>query len=176
MPTTSLELDNFIGPAAPIEALAHYFSSHGWNFEREGDEEIVTTVKGSWSDYELRGLWREDDQVLQFLAMTGINASAIRKDAETRANLFETLSLVNEQLWIGHFEQWSGDGAILFRHAMLVEGDGEAALSMAQIHALVDAAIEECERYYPAFQFVLWGGKSPREALTAAMVETEGEA
>ena len=44
------------------------------------------------------------------------------------------------------------------------------------VDALVDAALDECERYYPVFQFVLWGGKSPRDALTAAMVETEGEA
>ncbi|MGH6959444.1 MAG: YbjN domain-containing protein, partial [Dongiaceae bacterium] len=34
----------------------------------------------------------------------------------------------------------------------------------------------ECERFFPAFQFVLWGGKSPEEALAAAMLETVGEA
>jgi hypothetical protein len=108
--------------------------------------------------------------------MTGINAGPSRTDAETRANLFETLALVNEQLWIGHFEQWSADGALLFRHAVLLDGPEDAALTMPQAHALVDAAIDECERYYPVFQFVLWGGKSPRDALAAAMVETEGEA
>jgi len=26
------------------------------------------------------------------------------------------------------------------------------------------------------FQFVLWGGKSPKDAIIAAMVETHGEA
>ncbi len=176
MPLTGFDADHSPTSDSPIEVLAQYFSGHGWSFEREGDEEIVTTVKGSWSDYELRGLWREDDQVLQFIAKTGINASATRKDAETRANLFEVLGLVNEQLWIGHFEHWSGDGALLFRHAVLVDEDEGCHLSLAQVHALVDAAIEECERYYPAFQFVLWGGKGPREALAAAMVETEGEA
>jgi hypothetical protein len=41
---------------------------------------------------------------------------------------------------------------------------------------LVESAIEECERFYPVFQFVLWGGKSPRDALAAALVETQGEA
>lgn len=173
---TSLQFDFSAEPAAPIDMLEQYFSSHNWAFEREGDEEIVTTVKGSWSDYELRALWREEDRVLQFIAMTGINATAARGEAETRANLFETLALINEQLWIGHFEQWSADGAILFRHAVLLDGPDEAALTITQAHALVDAAIDECERYYPVFQFVLWGGKGPREALAAAMVETEGEA
>jgi hypothetical protein len=173
---TSLQFDIGAEPGAPIDMLEHYFSSHNWAFERDGDEEIVTTVKGSWSDYELRALWREEDRVLQFIALTGINGTEACAEAATRANLFETLALVNEQLWIGHFEQWSADGAILFRHAVLLDGPDEPALSMTQAHALVDAAIDECERYYPVFQFVLWGGKTPRDALAAAMVETEGEA
>jgi hypothetical protein len=173
---TSLQFDAHAEALAPIDTLEAYFESHNWTFERDGDEEIVATVKGSWSDYELRALWREDDRVLQFIALTGINAKASVGDAETRSRLFETLALVNEQLWIGHFEHWSSDGAILFRHAALLDGPDEAALSLLQAHALVDAAIDECERYYPVFQFVLWGGKTPRDALTAAMVETQGEA
>jgi hypothetical protein len=41
---------------------------------------------------------------------------------------------------------------------------------------MVDIAITECERFFPAFQFVLWGGKKPAEALAAAMLECAGEA
>ena len=41
---------------------------------------------------------------------------------------------------------------------------------------MVDIAITECERFFPAFQFVLWGGKTPQEALAAAMLECVGEA
>ena len=35
--------------------------------------------------------------------------------------------------------------------------------------AIAEAALEECERFYPVFQFVLWGGKSPGEAIAAAL-------
>ena len=45
-----------------------------------------------------------------------------------------------------------------------------------QFEDVVDIAFSECERFFPAFQFVLWGGKSPEEALAAAMLETVGEA
>jgi hypothetical protein len=41
---------------------------------------------------------------------------------------------------------------------------------------LVESAIDECERFYPVFQFVLWGGKTPAEAIAAALIETQGEA
>ncbi|WP_194743611.1 YbjN domain-containing protein [Thermaurantiacus tibetensis] len=160
--------------APPIDMLEQYFQSHNWSFERDGDEEIVAAVKGSWSDYELRALWREDDRVLQFIAQTGITLPRDVAAAEVKSALFETLGLINEQLWLGHFEWWSADGSILFRHAVLLDSD--ESLSLDQARVLVDAAIDECERHYPALQFAIWGGKSPEEALRAAMIETVGEA
>ena len=45
-----------------------------------------------------------------------------------------------------------------------------------QAEAIAEAAVEECERFYPVFQFVLWGGKSPGEAIAAALIDTHGEA
>ena len=41
---------------------------------------------------------------------------------------------------------------------------------------MIEIAITECERFYPAFQFAIWGGKSPAEAIAAAMLETMREA
>jgi len=37
-------------------------------------------------------------------------------------------------------------------------------------------ALIACERYYQAFQFVVWAGKNAREAINALMLETRGEA
>ena len=157
-------------PAAPIDMLEAYYVAHGWEHERH-DEEIVATVKGSWASYELRALWREDDSVLQFLAFPDIKVTDDR-----RAAIYETIGLVNEQLWIGHFELWSSSGILLFRNAAMIDGDEEVTLSLSGAELLVESAVEECERFYPVFQFVLWGGKTPKEALAAAMVETHGEA
>jgi hypothetical protein len=156
---------------APIESLEAYFEARGWVCERSGEGEIVASAPGSWAEYELRGVWRPDDQVLQFLAFPDIKVAA-----EKTLAIYETLGLVNEQLWLGHFELWSGSGLIVFRHAALVDsGDGDG-LSFEQAESIVEAAIEECERFYPVFQFVLWGGKSPSEAIAAALIDTAGEA
>ncbi|SFP35285.1 YbjN domain-containing protein [Sphingomonas rubra] len=157
---------------APIDTLEGYYAAHGWDHDRH-DDEIIASVKGSWATYELRALWREDDSVLQFLAFPDIKVADDR-----RAAIHEVLALINEQLWIGHFELWSSSGILLFRHAAMIDagGDDEPRLSLAGAELLVESAIEECERFYPVFQFVLWGGKTPREAIAAAMVETQGEA
>ena len=156
--------------AAPIDMLESYYAAHGWTHERH-DDEVVATVKGSWTEYELRALWREDDQVLQFLAFPDIKVTEDR-----RASIYETIGLVNEQLWIGHFELWASSGLVLFRHATLLEGEDGATLTLQHAETLVEAAIEECERFYPVFQFVLWAGKTPQEAIAAALIETQGEA
>jgi hypothetical protein len=156
--------------AAPIDMLEAYYAAHGWDHERQ-DEEIVASVKGSWATYELRALWREDDSVLQFLAFPDIKVPEDR-----RASIYEAMGLVNEQLWIGHFELWSSTGVLLYRHAAMIDGDDDRTLTLGGAELLVESAIEECERFYPVFQFVLWGGKSPKDALAAALVETQGEA
>jgi hypothetical protein len=46
----------------------------------------------------------------------------------------------------------------------------------SQCEALLKAALEASERYYQAFQFVVWAGKDSRHALASAMFETEGRA
>lgn len=159
------------GRETPIDTLESWFAANGWSNERIGDEEIVAATQGSWGQYELRGVWREDDRVLQFLAFPDIKVTA-----QQYASVYETIGLINEQLWLGHFELWSSNGSLVFRHAALLEGDEEATLSADQADALIDAAAGELDRFYPVFQFVLWGGKSPSEAIAAAMVETHGEA
>ena len=156
---------------APIDILEHYFGAHGWAYERSGDDEIVANFQGSCAQYELRAIWRDDDHVLQFLALPDIRVAS-----DKRAATYETIGLINEQLWLGHFELWTTSGLVLFRHAALLDTDDGGVLTFQQAETLVEAAIEECERFYPVFQFVLWADKTPQEAIAAALIETQGEA
>jgi len=156
--------------AAPIDMIESYYSAHGWEYERH-DDEIVATVKGSWTQYELRALWREQDCVLQFLAFPDI-----RVTDERRGAIYEAIGLINEQLWIGHFELWSSSGIVLYRHAAMIDSSSGGTMNLDAAELLIESAIEECERFYPVFQFVLWGGKTPKEALAASLTETQGEA
>ncbi|PZU57047.1 MAG: hypothetical protein DI547_14515 [Sphingobium sp.] len=163
------EFENEGQEAAPIDMLAAYFEAHGWSFEHAGEDEIVANTQGSWAQYELRAIWREEDQVLQLLVLPDI-----RVTDEKRPAIYETIGLINEQLWLGHFELWSSSGIVLFRHGALLGPSEAMTLDQAQI--LVETALDECERFYPVFQFVLWGGKSPAEAISASLIETRGEA
>ncbi|MEO9463573.1 MAG: YbjN domain-containing protein [Marinomonas sp.] len=155
--------------AAPVEMLAALFEARGWPCEVTPQGEVTSEVQGSWSKYQLRGIWRPEDKVLQLMCFPDIHLSEPK-----RAATYELLSLINEQIWLGHFDIWSSGDVLLYRHGAMIGGEGTLSLDQAQ--AVVETAIDECDRFYPAFQFVLWGDKDPRDALTSAMVDAAGEA
>jgi hypothetical protein len=41
---------------------------------------------------------------------------------------------------------------------------------------MIGAAVMSCERFYPAFQLVTWGGRTPAEAMQIAISEAYGRA
>ena len=53
---------------------------------------------------------------------------------------------------------------------------GGAEPTQQQLEGLLGGALEACERYYQAFQFILWAGKTAPDALAGALFETVGEA
>ena len=155
--------------AAPLDMLAALFDARGWPCESVSEDELTGEIQGSWAKYQLRGIWRQEDRVLQLLCLPDIRVSdSKRRDAN------ELLALVNEQIWLGHFDIWSNGKVLLYRNGVMLGSDGVLGIDQAQ--ALVETAVDECDRFYPAFQFVLWGDKSPRDALDAALVDAAGEA
>ena len=169
LPSPATSSTRAVDDCAPMDMLARLFEARGWPFAFESDDEVGVQVQGSWGSYQLRAIWRREDRVLQVLCLPEIRVSEARVPA-----LHELIGRINEQVWLGHFELWSQGRILLYRHAMLLGDDG--LLSLAQAQALVEAAIEDCDRFYPAFQFALWGDKSPREALDAALIDAAGEA
>jgi len=53
---------------------------------------------------------------------------------------------------------------------------GQVGASVEQLEDLVDTAVTESERFYPALQMVVWGGRPVSEALQASLMEPMGEA
>ncbi|MCR2834924.1 YbjN domain-containing protein [Parerythrobacter lacustris] len=155
--------------SAPVDMLAALFEARGWPVQALSADEITGEIQGSWAKYQLRAIWRAEDNVLQVLCLPDVR---VPKDKTGAA--YELLALVNEQLWLGHFDVWSKGGVLVYRNGAMLGDDGMLSLDQAQ--ALVETAVDECDRFYPAFQFVLWSDRSPREALDSALVDAHGEA
>jgi len=166
MPQTALSEPSRTNPLDVVERIA---SINDWSFERAGDDEITMLVGGKWSDYQVSFTWMHDIEALHLAC-----AFDIKVPERRRGEVQQLIAMVNEQLWVGHFDLWMQDGMVMFRHALVLAG-GVEATSM-QCQALLSSALESCEGYFPAFQFVVWAGKTARTALDAAMFETSGEA
>ena len=153
----------------PLDVMEQIVAAYDWAFDRRSDSEMAAEAPGKWCDYGLYFCWSNEISAMHFTC-----AFDMKVPEKQRAALYELLALANERLWIGHFGIDQDDGMPVFRHAVLLRGAQGA--SEESLEDLVDIALTECERFFPAFQFVLWGGKSPAEALQAAMLECVGEA
>jgi hypothetical protein len=153
----------------PIEVIEQIVTSHDWPFDRPREQELTVSVKGRWCEYHLRVSWLEDHQALQLIC--GFD---LRVPEAKRVPIYELLALVNEQMVIGHFDFWSSNGLIVYRQEILLRDTQGATLG--QCEDLIEAAMTSCDLVYPCLQFALWGGKSPRDAVSAAMLETHGTA
>ncbi|RAI59326.1 type III secretion system chaperone family protein [Roseicella frigidaeris] len=153
----------------PLDVLEQIVTANEWAFERRSDGEMAAEAPGKWCDYGLFFSWSPEISAMHFSC-----AFDMKVPPEGRAKLFELLALANEKLWIGHFGLESEEGVPVFRHSVLLRGAPSA--SAESLEDMVDIAITECERFFPAFQFVLWGGKAPGDALQAAMLDCVGEA
>jgi len=153
----------------PVDTIERLATCNQWSFDREDEDEISIAVKGSWSDYDIAFTWLDELEALHVACAFDLKVPEPR-----RADVVALVALVNEQLWLGHFEIWPREGLVLFRHALLLAGGAE--LNGHQCQCVLAAAVESCERYFQAFQFVVWAGKSGREAMALAMLEVEGHA
>src|SRR5689334_1907550 len=159
-------VDSRTNPLAVVEDIA---SDNNWPFERSGEDEVTIVTKGQWTDYQLSFTWMSEIEALHLACAFDMKIPQARL-----AEVQRLIAAVNEQLWVGHFDLWTHTGMIMHRQALVLPNGLTA--STAQCEAMVAGAIHGCERYYPAFQFVVWAGKSAQEAMNAAMFDTEGEA
>lgn len=153
-------------PLAVVERMA---VTNNWEFSHHPGDEITLGISGERTNYHASFGWMEDINVLHFSCAFEMKVPVARLP-----EVQQLISRINEQLWIGHFEAWDQSGVVIFRHALLLTDD--VSTSTGQCEAVLGAALDSCERYYPALQFVVWAGKSAREAMAAALVDTLGQA
>jgi len=154
----------------PVDLIEEIATANEWPFERGGDDELVAQLNGRWDDYRVHFAWNGEISALQFTCALDFKVPVHR-----RPSVLELVALANERMWLGHFDLTSDEGGVaMFRHAVPLRG--ARGVTVEQVEDLVDVALTECERFFPAFQFVIWGGKKPGEALDAACIDTVGEA
>lgn len=153
----------------PLEALELVADGMALSAERVDHDELHLAIPGMWRDAGFWFTWRQELSTLQMGAPLDLKAPQNRLNEVARL-----VAMINERLWIGHFDLWSDDNSIVFRNAAVLPATG--ALDRVQAECLIKGAREAIDRFLPAFNFLIWGGKTPDEALDASMFETQGNA
>lgn len=164
-----LRAESTLSQDNPLDMLEEIVNANEWRYERCGDEEMVVEFKGQWCEYRMFFAWQADLAALYFSCLYDIRVPKTRK-----GSFAELLSMMNERLWLGHFDLCSDEMAPMFRHTIPLRGT--LGITPEQLEDLLETALVECERFFPAFHFLISGGKKPHEAVEAAMLDTMGEA
>ena len=155
--------------ANPLDILEEIIHANDWSFERHGDRELTIEISGHWCGYRLFFVWQPSVSAVFFSCHFDIRVAEAK-----RCEVYELIGRANEKLWIGHFDFLSDDWTPIFRHTHSLQGAREA--SVEPFEDLIDTAIAECERFYPALHLLLWGNQSAEQALAISFLETAGEA
>ncbi len=156
----------------PVDLAEELAGANDWSYERHSDHELTLFLDSQYTDLQFRLFWKEDYKTLQFACIFDLKVPPGRQD-----EIYKVIGLVNERLWIGHFEYWAEEGVLLFRHASLANDPlMMGVIGEDHLATIIETALGESERFYPVFQFVIWGGQSPEEAIEAAMLECAGTA
>ena len=162
-----LEISSATNPIDVFEDVVSADYDH--EVSRVADYELVLNCRGLWTSYEMHCYWQPAQQALHTSCLL-----EMRVAPASLPSIFQLLSDINARLWFGHFEIDREGDLLSFRHTTLLRGVG--TVSSGQIQDILDISIGECDRFFPAFQMVLWGGLTPEKAMQSALLETVGEA
>jgi len=157
------------GDIHPIDLVEHIAEHHAWEFDRIADDQIAMAVEGQWRTYSITLAWSAYDSTLRLICTFEMEPPEERDQL-----LYEALNRANDHCWAGNFTWWSEQKLMVYRYGLILAG--EQIASPEQIDTMIGAAVMSCERFYPAFQLVTWGGRTPAEAMQIAISEAYGRA
>ena len=153
----------------PIDIVEHIAEHHDWDFDRVADDQIAMAVEAQWRTYSITLAWSPQDETLRLICTFDMDPPNGRLPA-----LYETLNATNDLCWAGAFSYWEAQKLMVWRYGLVLAGEQSA--SAEQIDTMIRAAVLSAERFYPAFQLVVWGDETPSDAMQVAMAEAYGRA
>ena len=156
-------------PERALDVVEQTLLAADWACERSEEGAIHCAAMTRWGECGGLFAWRNEPPSLHFSLTVDVRSQQGRKPA-----IYDLVCRINERLWLGHFDYWADEGVAVFRHTIPMLD--RIAPEPGEIAAVIAAALDAADQFLPAFNFVVWAGKSPAEALEAAMFETVGEA
>jgi len=153
----------------PIDIVEHLAEHHEWEFDRIEENQIAMAVQGQWRTYSITLAWSGFDETLRLIC-----SFEMEPPEEKLKDLYETLNVTNDRCWTGAFTFWEDQKLMVYRYGLVLTGGQTATAD--QIDAMISSAVLTAEKYYPAFQLVVYDNQSPNKAMQVAIAEAYGHA
>ena len=153
----------------PIDAVEDLLANQEWGHQRLSNVELAAEIEARWGIYRLQFYWQEEYDIFHLTCFMDM-----RIEEQDDPEFFKLMALLNERVLMGHFELFSMDSTPAYRHSFHVPLSQSA--QSEQIEHAIALALEETDRFYPAFQLVISKEKTAKEAASIAVLDTAGEA
>lgn len=141
-----------------FEAVGQFLEADGWHPQHISDNHVYRVYfAGVNGELACFGQVRVDlEQFLFYVVMP------VRAPAERRLPMAEFITRANYGLRIGNFEMDFDDGEVRYKASLDFEGE---ALTDNFIRGVVYPAVQTMDRYLPGLLAVIYGGKTPEQAV-----------
>lgn len=153
----------------PIDIVENIAEHREWEFDRVADDQIAMVVEGQWRTYSITLAWSGGDETLRLIC-----TFEMEPPEDKLPLVHDVMNRANDKCWTGAFTYWSEHKLMVYRYGLVLTG-GQIA-GPEQIDCLIASAVNACERFYPAFQLVVWGNQAPADAMHVAIAEAYGRA
>lgn len=150
----------------PLDSVEDILASHNWTFNRMNEDELAVEVAGKFCSYRLYFIWQPEMNTMQFCVQYDLSIHDTNADKAGAA-----LMAVNQNLWMGHFDIPKDTATPSFRYTCLLHNTGHI---YSQLEDLVDIALTQCEKFYPAFRLLSLENAANDETMPLALMETQG--
>ncbi len=148
----------------PLDVFVRLAIAENMDHECVGENALHLTLAGFWCAHDVSIIWDRAGEQIDLVLPFDNRAPGGRSD-----DMCRLVSLLNERLRSGHFDFWGGTDSLVYRNSLSLAGG--AGLKTEQAMAMLANALDAAERGYPACQYVLWAGKTPEDALDAALLD-----
>ena len=163
------DFSNDLNIQNPLDAIEEIIFLKKWPCSRANDYELVSEIRGNNCLYRLYIVWSESVNAISLTITFDLKVPTFSKH-----QIFELLSLINENLWIGHFDITSKARIPAYRNTFLINDKNVENIRIME--DIVDIGISDCEKFYPSFEMVCWENCKPAVAVATCLMETKGQA
>ncbi|MBT5574299.1 YbjN domain-containing protein [Alphaproteobacteria bacterium] len=153
----------------PLELVMRFVSQQDWFLHRTSRNEMMADVPGRWGHHQLYAEWHESEETLDVSCNLDISFDNIQLSEVTTLT-----SLLNQDLWLGHFVACEKTHTIKIKHKLMLRGAGGA--TPEQIEDIIEILLGEAEQAFPTIYQVLNGPYAARDIVPFGMIQSHGHA